>query len=313
MEASKESALGAAVRDLARFSETQIIPLVSSGNNLGLEESRQVPNGGLKVSRTLLWTLLVVVALTSYTKSTSALACQNVDEQSASDVAVNDLVEVERSLRSHDDKLSFDYYAAGADNMVTLKENRETFKHLHLVWYPRVLRDVPHVNISTTLLSHRISLPVCVAPSAMHLPLLRRADTCYILSTIATTSLEDVANAKSKANLYALRWYQLYIFKDRELTCGLVLRAEKAGYKAIVLTVDMPILGDREPDVRNRLSLPNHLTMANFTQMGGVHEHGVHTLRDSGLAGNEARRFHRVYCQGRMLGRAVLDVSDRLE
>ncbi|KAI9895680.1 hypothetical protein PsorP6_018789 [Peronosclerospora sorghi] len=266
------------------------------------KESRQVPNGGLKVSRTLLWTLLVVVALTSYTKSTSALACQNVVEKSASDVAVNDLVEVERSLRSHDDKFSFDYYAAGADNMVTLKENRETFKFL--VLYPRVLRDVSHVNISTILLSHRISSPVCVAPSAMHrtahpdgeVASTSAAESRHVLHSEydRPTSLEDVANTK-------------------KLTRGLVLRAEKAGYKAIVLTVDTPILGDREPDVRNRLSLPNHLTMANFTQMGGVHEHGVHTLRDSGLAGNEARRCHRVYCQGRMLGRAVLDVSDRLE
>ncbi|KAI9910483.1 hypothetical protein PsorP6_010001 [Peronosclerospora sorghi] len=67
--------------------------------------------------------------------------------------------------------------------------------------------------------------------ATMIIPLLRRADTCYILSTIATTSLEDVANAKSKANTYALRWYQLYICKDRELTRGMVLRAEKAGYK----------------------------------------------------------------------------------
>ncbi|KAI9909938.1 hypothetical protein PsorP6_009919 [Peronosclerospora sorghi] len=99
----------------------------------------------------------------------------------------------------------------------------------------------------------------------------------------ATTSLEDVANANSKANLHALRWYQLYIFKDWDLTRGLVLRAEKAGYKSIVLTVDTPILCDRESDVRNRFSLPNHLTMANSTQIGGVHEHGVHSLRDSGL------------------------------
>ncbi|RLN31361.1 hypothetical protein BBJ28_00021030 [Nothophytophthora sp. Chile5] len=69
-----------------------------------------------------------------------------------------------------------------------------------------------------------------------------------------------------------------------EITLDLVRRAEKAGYKAIVLTVDTPMLGHREPDVRNHFSLPNHLTMANFAKVGGEHEHGVASLQDSGLA-----------------------------
>ncbi|KAI9916663.1 hypothetical protein PsorP6_017903 [Peronosclerospora sorghi] len=210
-----------------------------------------------------------------------------------SDSTPLNLLEYEEYAKAYLPKNAFDYYASGADDMVTLKENREAFKRL--VLHPRVLRDVSHMNISTTLLGHRISSPICVAPSAMHrmahpdgeiasTSAAAKADTCYILSTMSTTSLEDVATANTKANPHALRWYQLYIFKDRELTRGLVVRAEKAGYKAIVLTVDTPMLGHREPDVRNRFSLPNHLTMANFTQVGGVHEHGVNSLRDSGLA-----------------------------
>lgn len=74
------------------------------------------------------------------------------------------------------------------------------------------------------------------------------------------------------------------MFKDRKLTRDLVLRAEKAGYKAIVLTVDTPMLGHREPDVRNHFSLPRHLELANFAHVGGEHAHGVSSLKDSGLA-----------------------------
>jgi (S)-2-hydroxy-acid oxidase len=69
-----------------------------------------------------------------------------------------------------------------------------------------------------------------------------------------------------------------------EITRDLVLRAEKAGYKAIVLTVDTPKLGHREPDVRNKFHLPPHLKAANFLQVGGQHANGVRSLQDSGLA-----------------------------
>ena len=177
--------------------------------------------------------------------------------------------------------------------MVTLEENRLAFKRL--VLHPRVLRNVADLTISTTLLGQCVRSPVGVAPSAMHrmahpdgeiasASATAKAATCFILSTISTTSLEDVAEASHKANPHALCWFQLYVFKDRELTRGLVQRAEKAGYKAIVLTVDTPMLGHREPDVRNHFSLPSHLTMANFTHVGGAYEHGVTSHKDSGLA-----------------------------
>ncbi|KAL8006761.1 putative FMN-dependent dehydrogenase, alpha-hydroxy acid dehydrogenase, FMN-dependent [Plasmopara halstedii] len=203
------------------------------------------------------------------------------------------VLEYEEYAREYLPKNAFDYYASGADDMVTLKENREAFKRLVLL--PRVLRDVSRIDISTTLLGHHVSSPVCVAPSAMHRmahpdgeiassSATAEAKCCYILSTISTTSLEDVADASSLADPCALRWYQLYVFKDREITRNLVHRAEKSGYKAIVLTVDTPKLGHREPDVRNRFSLPNHLTMANFTRVGGEHEKGVCSNEDSGLA-----------------------------
>lgn len=86
------------------------------------------------------------------------------------------------------------------------------------------------------------------------------------LSSWSTVALEDVAEAGGSG---APRWFQLYVYKDRAVTLELVRRAERAGYKALAVTVDTPILGRREPDIRNRFSLPSHLTMGNFVKKGG--------------------------------------------
>jgi (S)-2-hydroxy-acid oxidase len=84
--------------------------------------------------------------------------------------------------------------------------------------------------------------------------------TIMILSTIATSSIEEV----SKAAPNAIKWFQLYIYKDRNVTRELVKRAENSGFKALVLTVDTPMFGHRFADSRNRFHLPPHLRMANF-------------------------------------------------
>lgn len=79
------------------------------------------------------------------------------------------------------------------------------------------------------------------------------------LSSWSTMSLEDVSSASTGP-----RWFQLYVYKDRQVTLDLVRRAERAGYKALAVTVDTPCLGRREADIRNRFQLPGHLTMGNF-------------------------------------------------
>lgn len=90
-----------------------------------------------------------------------------------------------------------------------------------------------------------------------------------IFSTIATSSIEEVAEAAPSL----IRWFQLYIYKDRKLTENIVRRAERAGFKALVLTVDAPLFGLRRLDLKNKFSMPPHLTLANFqdvvTSMGG--------------------------------------------
>ena len=86
-------------------------------------------------------------------------------------------------------------------------------------------------------------------------------NTCMVVSTWSTTSLEDVAEASGSG----LRWFQLYVCRDRELTKSLVQRAQIAGYKALVVTIDTPVVGRRLADARNRFNLPPHLCLANFS------------------------------------------------
>ncbi|CAM9528053.1 unnamed protein product [Heterosigma akashiwo] len=178
----------------------------------------------------------------------------------------------------------FDYFASGANDMITLRENRAAYQRLRM--RPRILRDVSKVDISTTILGDKISFPICVAPSAMQrmahddgenatARACAKAGTLSTLSSWSTVALEEVARAGAAAEPSAPRWFQLYVYKDRGLTLELVRRAEAAGYRALVVTVDMPVLGRREADVRNRFGLPPHLTIANFAAKGDAHASGV--------------------------------------
>ena len=96
------------------------------------------------------------------------------------------------------------------------------------------------------------------------------------LSSWSTSTIEDVGAASS-----GLKWFQLYVYKDADITLDLIKRAEKAGFKAIVMTVDTPYLGRRNADVRNKFALPTHLTLANYTS---TYATGVKSDKDSGLA-----------------------------
>lgn len=93
------------------------------------------------------------------------------------------------------------------------------------------------------------------------------AGSVMVLSTMSTTSLEAVA-AACESLPSAPRWFQLYVLKDRAATRELVLRAERAGYSALVLTIDTPITGAREKDVRNKFTLPDGLSLANLQALG---------------------------------------------
>ncbi|GHO83527.1 alpha-hydroxy-acid oxidizing enzyme [Dictyobacter formicarum] len=150
----------------------------------------------------------------------------------------------------------WDYYQGGSDDEISLHENRAAFARLRL--RPRVLVDVNNCNTATSVLTTEIAMPILIAPTAAHgmahaageCATIRGADAAgsgMIVSSNATFSMEDIARASQ-----GLRWYQLYINTLPEAQQQ-IKRAEAAGYQAIVLTVDTPLLSRRERDRRNNM------------------------------------------------------------
>jgi 4-hydroxymandelate oxidase len=178
------------------------------------------------------------------------------------------LADFEPAARVGMDPGAFDYYAGGAGTERTLAENQRAFDRI--VLRPRMLVGTAQVDTSATVLGERLTWPVGLAPTAFNalghphgeLAAARAAGprgTLMCCSTIASYPLEDIA-AVATGPL----WFQLYVYRDREVTRDLVHRAEAAGYRALVLTVDTPRLGRRERDIRNRFALPDHVRIRNL-------------------------------------------------
>jgi L-lactate dehydrogenase (cytochrome) len=159
----------------------------------------------------------------------------------------------------------FDYVEGAAEQELAMRRAVEAFERV--VFRPRVLRDVAAVDASTTILGRPASLPVVFGPTGftrmMHAAgeaavarSAARADIPYTLSTLGTTSVERLA-AEAPA---AERWFQLYVSRDRGRVRDLVERAAAAGFRALVLTVDVPVAGARHRDTHNGLSVPPALT-----------------------------------------------------
>lgn len=163
---------------------------------------------------------------------------------------------------------TFDYFAGGACDEVTLAENVRAFQQIALRY--RVLVDVSRRELGTTLLGEAIAAPIVVAPMAFQrlahadgeVGMARAAGSLGLpmtASTFSTSSLEEIAAAASGP-----LWFQLYVHQDRGITTELVQRAAAAGYRALVLTVDVPEIGRRERDDRNAFRLSTDLRVANF-------------------------------------------------
>ncbi|WRX28468.1 FMN-dependent dehydrogenase - like 6 [Theobroma cacao] len=234
-------------------------------------------------------------------------------------------------------KMVYDYYASGAEDQWTLQENRNAFSRI--LFRPRILIDVSKIDMTTTVLGFKLSMPIMIAPTAMqkmahpeearfcsfaHVCLSRQtrkpasfmmdliaftgrdsngeifefvtgeyataraasaAGTIMTLSSWATSSVEEVASTGP-----GIRFFQLYVYKDRHVVAQLVRRAERAGFKAIALTVDTPRLGRREADIKNRFTLPPFLTLKNFE---GLDLGKMDKADDSGLASYVAGQIDR--------------------
>jgi isopentenyl diphosphate isomerase/L-lactate dehydrogenase-like FMN-dependent dehydrogenase len=168
---------------------------------------------------------------------------------------------------------AFEYFAGGAGDEWTLRDNVEAYRRWSL--RPRMLVDVEAASPATTILDEPVSMPVLVAPTAfLRLahpegePAIARAaaaaGTIYCLSTLATAAPAEVAAAAPTGR----HWFQLYCFRDRGITRSLVEQAADAGFGAIVLTVDVPFLGRRERDLRAAYALPSELEVPAVTATG---------------------------------------------
>lgn len=162
----------------------------------------------------------------------------------------------------------FHYLDGGADDEWTLRRNTEAFDDYQLL--PNYLRDVSRVDLSTQALGTRLKLPFFLAPTGMsrlfhrdkELGVARAAEACgalYSLSTMASTTLEEVAACTA-----SLKMFQIYIFKDRELSREFVQRCKDSKYHALCLTVDTAIAGNRERDILYGMTLPPRVNHRNF-------------------------------------------------
>jgi L-lactate dehydrogenase (cytochrome) len=168
----------------------------------------------------------------------------------------------------------FDYIDGAAEDERTMVANSAAFAAV--TFRPRVLRDVGHVDPSTTLLGRPLPLPLVLAPTGFsriadpdgELAVARaaaRAGLPYTLSTLSTRSIEEVARVSEGP-----KWFQVYVWRDRGLVKELIDRATTAGYEALVITVDTAVLGRRERDVRRGFSLPPKIGLGTLVD-GAMH------------------------------------------
>ena len=185
------------------------------------------------------------------------------DRRLARAAAIGDLRELARRRAP---RAVFDYTDGAAGAEIGLRRSRDAFARVE--FRPSVLRDVSVVDPSTVLLGRPAALPLAFAPTGftrlMHTEgetavgrVAERVGIPYALSTMGTTTIEGLAAAAPGAR----RWFQLYLWRDREASAALVARAAAAGYEALVLTVDTPVAGRRLRDVRNGLTIPPALTL----------------------------------------------------
>ncbi|HEY7854513.1 MAG TPA: alpha-hydroxy acid oxidase [Aquiluna sp.] len=160
----------------------------------------------------------------------------------------------------------FDYTDGSADQEISLARARQAFEDIE--FQPRILRDVSEVDLTSQVLGTESALPFGIAPTGftrmMHTEgeiagctAAQAAGIPYSLSTMGTRSIEEVATAAPNGR----NWFQLYMWKDRERSMALVERAKAAGFEALMLTVDVPVAGDRLRDKYNGMTIPPALTL----------------------------------------------------
>ena len=169
-------------------------------------------------------------------------------------------------------RMVFDYIDGGADDEYTLAANRSRFADYTLAW--KTLVDVSKTDTSTSVMGSPCKAPIIVSPTAAQRlfnpragekAVARAADAAgliYCLSTLGSTSVEAISDYTSGP-----KWFQVYVWKDRALVEAVLERAKKAGYTGVILTVDVPVAGNRERDLVNQFTVPPKITPSTILQM----------------------------------------------
>ena len=170
------------------------------------------------------------------------------------------IADLRRAAKSRAHKMVFDYIDGGADDEKTLRRSSAAFDDY--VLSHRVLAGVDKPDTSIKLLGQTLEQPYFFSPAAgqrlFHkvgeraaATVAKEVGTAFCLSTLSSVSIEDVAAIGPEA-----LWFQLYVWKDRGLVSEMISRAKESGFKALLLTVDFPITGNRERDLRNGFTIP---------------------------------------------------------
>jgi L-lactate dehydrogenase (cytochrome) len=173
--------------------------------------------------------------------------------------------DLRRIAKRRTPRAAFDYTDGGAEGELSLARARKAFQDIE--FHPSILRDVSEVDTGVAVLGGRSALPFGIAPTGFTRMMQTEGERAgaaaagaagipFALSTLGTTSIEDVAAANPEGR----NWFQLYMWKDRPRSVALIDRAAKAGFDALLVTVDAPVAGARLRDVRNGLTIPPTLT-----------------------------------------------------
>ncbi|MCK5748464.1 MAG: alpha-hydroxy-acid oxidizing protein [Oricola sp.] len=184
---------------------------------------------------------------------------------------VTNISDLQRIARRRVPRMFYDYADSGAWTESTYRDNSDAFSRIKL--RQRVARKIDNRSVATTMVGQDVSMPVALAPVGMtgmqhpdgEIHAARAAEKFgvpFTLSTMSICSIEEVAKATSKPF-----WFQLYVMRDRGFAADLIARAKAAGCSALVLTLDLQILAQRNKDVKNGLSAPPKPTLANMINL----------------------------------------------
>ncbi len=197
-------------------------------------------------------------------------------------------------------KMFFDYADSGAWTESTYRANEEDFAKIK--FRQRVLVDMSNRSLESTMIGEKVAMPVALAPTG--LTGMQHADgemlaaqaaeefgVPFTLSTMSICSIEDVASVTKKPF-----WFQLYVLRDKDFVLNLIDRAKAAKCSALVLTLDLQILGQRHKDIRNGLSAPPKMTLANLVNIA------MRPRWLMGIAGTKRRTFRNIVGHAKGVG-----------